>query len=103
MACCVPRGFRTHPQSLGMDKILCQIPTTMSCLVVCCHCIPGGLLMATRAATAIKIRRFAIVGDDFEGLGCIPYAGNTSNAYRLQFTLLSPPALAKSTIQVGGA
>ena len=25
-----------------MDKILCQIPTTMSCLGVCCHCIPGG-------------------------------------------------------------
>src|SRR6266511_5308510 len=46
MACCVPRGFRTHPQSLGMDKILCQIPTTMSCLGVCCHCIPGGRCVA---------------------------------------------------------
>src|SRR6266536_1855878 len=42
MAYCVPGGFRTHPQSLGMNKILCQIPTTMSCLGVCCHCIPGG-------------------------------------------------------------
>ena len=59
--------------------------------------------MVTRVGIAIKIRRFAIVGDDFEGLGYILYAGNTLNAYRLQFTLLSPPALAKSTIQVGGA